>query len=82
MCRFIKRIINRNVPENVPLNPTEIKVLQMISENPYIKAELIAKRLGKTRKTIVRATAELKSRGIITRIGADKNGYWEISRTR
>jgi len=68
-----------NVPENVPLNPTELAVLHTISQNPYATANQIAQQLGKTRKTVQRCQAELKSRGIITRIGSDKSGYWQIS---
>ncbi len=68
-----------NVPENVPLNPTEIAVLSEISQNPYQTADQIAETLQKTRKTIQRAQQELKNRHIITRVGSDKAGYWQIN---
>jgi Fic family protein len=67
-----------NVPENVPLNPTEIAVLDAISNNPFITADEIAAEIGKTRKTVQRATSELKAREIILRVGSDKTGHWSI----
>lgn len=69
-----------NVPTNVPLNQTEARVLSEIYANPSLTADEIALAIGKTRKTVQRATATLKSRGIISRVGSSKSGYWEISR--
>jgi Fic family protein len=78
----VHRDVPLNVPENVPLNPTEKNVLSMISENPSLTADEIALAIGKTRKTAQRATAALKSRGIIARVGSSKSGYWLVSREK
>jgi Fic family protein len=71
-----------NEPENEPLNPTEIKVLAAISDNPFITYNELAETAGKSRATVQRAVAELKSRGIIDRHGSDKKGYWQIAREK
>jgi|GEM_PF-569731 len=68
-----------NVGLKIPLNESEIGVLEAMSHNPFATAEEIARRIGKTDKTVERATDELKKRGIIERIGSKKTGYWQIS---
>jgi Fic family protein len=74
--------VSLNVPENVPLNSSEIAVLNEISRDPFATYEKIALGISKNRKTVQRAVAELKSRGIIARQGSDKTGYWVMSRER
>lgn len=39
----------------------------------------MAEKLNVTEKTIKRNTARLKEKGILERIGADKNRYWKIN---
>jgi predicted HTH transcriptional regulator len=39
----------------------------------------MAARLGKSERTIERATRELRSAGRLTRIGPDKGGHWEVT---
>lgn len=66
--------------ENTPLNKTEIAVLAMISKNPFVTYEELAKSVKRNRSTVSRAVAELKSRKIISRVGSNKNGSWVVSR--
>ena len=40
-------------------------------------AELIVK-TGKSQRTITRVLASLKGKGLITRIGSNKTGYWQV----
>ena len=69
-----------NVPVNVPanLNATEIKILELINSNPNITQKELAQKVNLTEKTIKRNTNKLKEKGILERVGADKNGYWKI----
>ncbi len=53
-------------------------VLEAIRENPRATREGLCKTLGKSESTIYREIAELKARGIIRRIGGNKDGYWEV----
>ncbi len=68
-----------NVPVNVPLSDTEKYILKLISDNTKITYDEIAKEIYMNRKTVQRSIEKLKSSGLLVRIGADKNGYWEIS---
>ena len=69
-----------NVLVNVPvkLNNTEIKIVELIRDNPNITQKELAEKINLTEKTVRRNTTKLKEKGILERIGADKNGYWKI----
>jgi predicted HTH transcriptional regulator len=67
-----------NVPINVSLNATENQVLAIVRERPSITTEKLAELISKAEKTAERNLASLKKKGIITRIGSKKTGYWEI----
>ena len=47
-------------------------------KNPKVTQISIANQLKISEKTVKRNIAKLKEKGIIERIGADKNGYWRI----
>ena len=64
---------------NNTVNDTVNSILKLIKENPFISYDEIAKSLKKSRATVSRNIAELKKRGIIERIGADKNGKWQVT---
>ena len=56
----------------------ERKIIELIRSNTSYNASDIAKELGVTRKTINNQMKTLKEKGIVVRIGADKNGHWEV----
>lgn len=66
------------IKQNDTVNDTVNLILKLMKENPLISYDEIARKLGKSRATISRKIAELKERGIIKRIGADKNGKWQV----
>ena len=68
-----------NVSVNVHLNDTEKYILKLISDNPRITYNEIAKEIYMNRKTAQRNIEKLKASGLLKRVGADKNGYWEIN---
>ena len=49
----------------------------MIS-NPEMTAEEIAIEVGVTKRTIERTLVSLKKKGLIERIGSNKNGSWAV----
>lgn len=53
-------------------------MLNEIKRNPYITQEQLAEIVGVTRKSIVTNMKKLQEQGLIKRIGADKNGYWNV----
>lgn len=54
------------------------KILNLIKENPFITQEELPKNIGIARKSIISNMKKLQDVGLIKRIGADKNGYWQV----
>ena len=81
--RFDKNLpINtENLPintENLPINQVQQELLQLLQENPmYTYAEL-AQRVNRTRETVRVNLKKLQELGLIKRIGANKNGWWQV----
>ena len=67
--------VNTNDPVNVRANE---RLLVCISKNPYGTYKEFALLLGKSPATIKRMLKQLREEGMIRRIGADKNGHWEV----
>ena len=57
----------------------EIEVLDLVREDPGYSMDEIAKKLSVSRKTIAARMKSLKEKGILERIGATKNGHWQIN---
>ena len=64
------------VTQKVTVN--QKKILEAIENNPNITQEELAEFVGITRKSIISNMKKLQENGLIKRIGADKNGYWQI----
>lgn len=64
------------VTQKVTVN--QQKILNLIRENPFITQEELSKIIGIARKSIISNMKKLQDSGSIKRIGADKNGYWQV----
>ena len=74
-------------PENLPVNPENLPVnlgeldkhilMEMMAKPKLTYAEL-ATLVGRTRETIRIHIKSLKEKGLIVRVGSDKDGYWEV----
>ena len=64
------------VTQKVTVN--QKKIIEAIKENPNITQEKLAEIVGISRKSIIANMKHLQENGFIKRIGADKNGYWQI----
>lgn len=53
-------------------------VLNLIINNTNISTVQIAKKLGVSKRTVLRDIEELKKREKIKRIGSERNGYWKL----
>lgn len=53
-------------------------VFELIKQNPNATYEYLSGKINKSEATVKRAIAKLKERNQIRRVGADKNGSWEI----
>ena len=66
--------------KNVFVNEIEQEVLKYIAENPQATYEEVAVAISRTPKTAQRCLSRLKEKNVIRRVGADKNGHWEVVR--
>lgn len=62
------------------MSETERKVYELIKKDNYARASEIAEKLDVSDKTVYRAFKKLKDLEMITRIGDDFSGYWEIKK--
>lgn len=68
----------KNLPVNLPVNKTQKQILDLIKTNPSYTYDELAERTGKTRETVRVNLRKLEELDLICRVGADKNGHWEI----
>ena len=60
------------------LGETETAVYALLVKNGSYTREELATRTSKTVRTIQRALDSLRMKGLIKRVGGNRNGYWEI----
>lgn len=80
----------QNAPEQAPNSPIRHaggidgslaeKILALMIERPKITQGELAERLAVPLRTLQRAIKELKSAGMIVRVGGNRFGHWEIHR--
>jgi len=63
---------------NVVLNKMEQAALAIIKDNPTITAEQLAEHLSKSGRTAQRYLDSLQKKKVIRRVGAKKDGHWEL----
>ena len=68
-----------NVLINVPIKDRQKKIIAALSKDPHVSAITLAEKFGVSEKTIRRDLQLLKQQNIITRVGANKNGYWKVN---
>ncbi len=56
----------------------ELAIINILKSNPKITQEELANKIGKTKRTAIRNTTEMQSKGLIRRKGGKQNGEWEI----
>lgn len=64
------------VTQKVTVN--QQKIIEAIKENPYITQDELSQKIGIARKNIISNMKKLQAKNIIRRVGADKNGWWEV----
>ena len=63
---------------SVKVTVNQQKILDVIKENPFVTQEELAQIIGLSRKSIIQNMKKLQENGLLKRVGADKNGRWEI----
>ena len=69
---------NADIAEEKGLNYQQQRVLGYLRADRHTTAAKIAADLDMSARQIERMLADMKAKGIIRRIGANRNGYWEI----
>lgn len=64
--------------KKIDLNKTEIKIIDLLIENPNYTYEELAENIGVTKRTIERAFKTLQEKKLIERIGSNRKGSWII----
>jgi ATP-dependent DNA helicase RecG len=59
--------------------PAAQRVYELLQSNPSLSIAQMAKKLDKSPSTIQKALNTLKSKGSVTRVGSNKNGYWKTN---
>ena len=80
----IEKIIEteKKVTQKVTVKVTvnQRKIIEAIKNNPYVTQEELADIVGIARKNIIANMKKLQESGLIKRIGADKNGHWQVEK--
>ena len=69
---------NADIADEKGLNYQQLRVLGYLRADRHTTAAKIAADLDMSARQIERMLADMKAKGIIQRIGANRNGYWEI----
>lgn len=70
--------IEMNLKSNIILNSTEERIINLIKSKKHITQAELSQLLSLSENCIYKNLKTLKAKGIIARIGSNKNGYWKI----
>jgi len=62
----------------IKITANQRKILAEIGKNPFITQEELSAKLGIARLNVIKNMKKLQENNIIRRVGATKNGRWEI----
>ena len=68
--------VTKKVTIKITIN--QQKIIDAIKSNPYVTQEELAAIIGITKKSITANMKKLQDSSLIKRIGANKNGYWQV----
>lgn len=76
---LVKGLVINLVKELVKELPdTQIKILNLVSEDKHLTISAMAKQLGTSTTTIDNHIELLKNKNVLQRVGDRKTGYWQI----
>ena len=76
--------LTRKRPEKLTGNDfvqQENAIIELLKENPYISRKDLSIRLGLHDSSVKRRLTSLQEKGIIKRIGPDRGGYWDLTKS-
>jgi len=56
----------------------QIKILELVDENPYISKREMSEEIGISTTAIDKNISTLKKKGLLKRVGPARGGHWEI----
>lgn len=56
----------------------ELAILQAIADDPGITQKMLAKKIGKSERTVKTKTVAMQQRGLIERVNGKRNGHWRL----
>ena len=69
-----------NHPENQKSSQkSSQKILALLLKDSQITTQEIANELGISRRAVAKQITNLRKKGLISRIGPDKGGYWQVN---
>ena len=75
----VKEKSSVEIVENFSTNEkTSVQILELIKNNPRITLQEIAEKMNRSKRAIEMQVKKLRENGVLKRVGATKNGYWEI----
>ena len=60
------------------LTETEAKIVTAIVENGHVTQGALARKIGIARTYVTKVMGDLRTKGLIRRVGPDKGGHWEV----
>lgn len=75
----IEEIIKAEEKVTIKVTTNQQKIIDAIKKNPYVTQVELADIIGITKKSITANMKKLQNSGLIKRIGANKNGHWQIN---
>lgn len=73
---------NDSVNDSVKLTAGQQAILNHIKDHPFITQTELAQQIGLSVSTVIRRMKKLQAAGLLRRVGADKNGYWQAEENR
>jgi len=82
ILKTIKDIIASELKNTVKITHkitvNQRKIIKAIKNNPHITQDELSEAVGIARLNIIKNMKKLQEQNLIKRIGADKNGYWQV----
>jgi ATP-dependent DNA helicase RecG len=75
--------VTDNVTNNVTNDISDLRlqaILDVLKTNKRFSINMLAEKIGVTKRTILRDIDKLKTEGYIVRIGSTREGYWKVIR--
>jgi ATP-dependent DNA helicase RecG len=60
------------------MSKTSVQIIDLMKKNPVIKLQEVANQLNLSKRAVEMQVKKLREQGKVKRIGATKNGSWQV----